>query len=154
ALVAEEEFHRQPLWDGYVDSSELAAWLREAKPGLVVVDVRDFDFARYGCKISGARHAASKLLLQDMSPLRSALTGDEGRTVVFHCMFSQFRGPKCAQEYARLVRGSGEGSGGGAQQKVLVLRGGFVEFHRAFGEAHDKHLLFEALDDTEKKKDE
>jgi Cdc25 family phosphatase len=54
------------------------------------------------------------------------------KRVVFHCMFSQQRGPFCAARFAARLRGSAAAAGGVAPQ-VLVLHGGWRSFSRAFG---------------------
>ena len=89
---------RDRRFDGYVEPEALAKWLAAGRTGLAVVDVRDSDFraARTGrLKIRGAWHAPACELRSDAAPLVEALRGAD--TVVFHCMFSQQRGPACAQ---------------------------------------------------------
>eukprot|EP00658_Telonema_sp_P-2_P071905 TRINITY_DN61112_c0_g1_i1.p1 TRINITY_DN61112_c0_g1~~TRINITY_DN61112_c0_g1_i1.p1 ORF type:complete len:200 (+),score=24.68 TRINITY_DN61112_c0_g1_i1:421-1020(+) len=140
--LAEEEFHRAPLWDGYVSHEQLAGWLRQGQ-SVAVIDVRDFDFGRMGCKIAGARHEPLTQFLSAPESLGSVLKAQS--TVVFHCMFSQYRGPASAQEYARYCQRTQEAD---ERQRVLVLRGGFAKFFDVFKDASDKHILFEDLEQT------
>ena len=61
-------------------------------------------------------------------PLVEALRGAD--TVVFHCMYSQQRGPACAQAYAQHRRKITPPL---PAQHVLVLRDGFAGFQERFG---------------------
>ena len=122
---------RDRRFDGYVEPEVLAAWLVKGRKSLVVVDVRDSDFraARTGRrKIRGAWHAPACELRNDAVPLVQALRGAD--TVVFHCMFSQQRGPACAQAYAQHRRKIAPPL---PAQQVLVLRDGFAGFQERFG---------------------
>ena len=92
-----------------------------------------------GCKIAGARHEPARALRSDVRPLVRALRGAE--VVVFHCMYSQQRGPMCAQLYARQRRRQGEA----CAQDVLVLRGGFNAFYKLYGKAPDADELFDSV---------
>ena len=129
ARLARQARDRQ--FDGYVEPEVLAQWLAAGRTGLVVVDVRDSDFraARTGRrKIRGAWHAPACELRSDAVPLVKALRGAD--TVVFHCMFSQQRGPACAQAYAQHRRKITPPL---PAQQVLVLRDGFAGFQERFG---------------------
>lgn len=64
--------------------------------------------------------------------------------VVFHCMFSQQRGPFCASRFAaRLPAVAGEQNAPQALPEVLVLHGGWKGWSRAFG---DNAALTEGLE--------
>ena len=63
--------------------------------------------------------------------------------VVFHCMFSQQRGPFCAARFAARLRGGAAAAGAGGSPQVLVLHGGWRGFSRAFG---DDETLTEGVD--------
>ena len=131
---------RTPRQDGYVEPEVLAQWVAAGRTGLVVVDVRDSDFraARTGRrKIRGAWHAPACELRSDAAPLVEALRGAD--TVVFHCMYSQQRGPACAQAYAQHRR---KVTSPLPAQQVLVLRDGFAGFQERFGTAEE---LFEGV---------
>ena len=129
ARLARQARDRQ--FDGYIEPEVLAELLAAGRTGLVVVDVRDSDFraARTGrLKIRGAWHAPACELRSDAVPLVEALRGAD--TVVFHCMFSQQRGPACAQAYAQHRR---KVTPPLPAQRVLVLRDGFAGFQERFG---------------------
>ena len=117
--------------------------LAAGQTGLVVVDVRDSDFraARTGRrKIRGAWHAPACELRSDAGLLVQALRGAD--TVVFHCMFSQQRGPACAQAYAQHRR---KVTPPLPAQRVLVLRDGFAGFQERFGGGTNAEDLFEGV---------
>ena len=139
ARLARQARDRQ--FDGYVEPEVLAHWLAAGRKGLVVVDVRDSDFraARTGRrKIRGAWHAPACELRSDAGLLVQALRGAD--TVVFHCMFSQQRGPACAQAYAQHRRKIAPPP---PAQQVLVLRDGFAGFQERFGANAEE--LFEGV---------
>ena len=125
----------------YIEPEVLAELLAAGQTGLVVVDVRDSDFraARTGRrKIRGAWHAPACELRSDAVPLVKALRGAD--TVVFHCMFSQQRGPACAQAYAQHRRKITPPL---PAQQVLVPRDGFAGFQERFGANAEE--LFEGV---------
>ena len=141
ARLARQARDRQ--FDGYVEPEVLAAWIAAGRTGLAVVDVRDSDFraARTGRrKIRGAWHAPACELRSDAVPLVQALRGAD--TVVFHCMFSQQRGPACAQAYAQHRR---KVTPPLPAQRVLVLRDGFAGFQERFGGGANAEELFEGV---------
>ena len=141
----EEEFHRSRLWDGYMSAAELVEHLKKRTAGdpdlrsLCIVDVREHDFTRFGFKIMAARNEPAKRLLKDVGALVRALRDKE--LVVFHCMFSQYRGPKCAQEYVRHRQQIPQLP----EQKVLVLEGGIAEFYRTYKPSSQQAILFEEI---------
>ena len=141
ARLARQARDRQ--FDGYVEPEVLAELLAAGQTGLVVVDVRDSDFraARTGRrKIRGAWHAPACELRSDAGLLVQALRGAD--TVVFHCMFSQQRGPACAQAYAQHRRKIAPPL---PAQHVLVLRDGFAGFQERFGGGANAEELFEGV---------
>ena len=82
-------------------------------------------------------HVGEARVRSDAAPLVEALRGAE--TVVFHCMFSQQRGPACAQAYAQHRRKITPPPA----QRVLVLRDGFAGFQERFGANAEE--LFEGV---------
>jgi rhodanese-related sulfurtransferase len=105
---------------------------------IAVVDVRDSDHV--GGHIKGSIHAPTPSLDWKMPELVRQLRDKD--TVVFHCALSQERGPKAALMYMRererlIGKGAGEKKDGDvtegkaeqkAEQKVVVLEGGFVQW--------------------------
>ncbi|KAI9671104.1 MAG: hypothetical protein M1831_005190 [Alyxoria varia] len=111
-----------------------------ASPTIAVVDVRDDDYI--GGHIKGCVHAPSSSL--DYRTPELVRTLADRKTVVFHCMLSQQRGPSAALRYARererllgkdngkcLAEGEGETDGA---QKVCVLERGFGAWLQLYGE--------------------
>jgi rhodanese-related sulfurtransferase len=117
----------------YIGAEALATMLRAqqglpaAERGLVVLDVRDDDYA--GGHIAQARHVpAGKFLADDAGGAAQAqaraVVGKE--TVVVHCALSQVRGPACASRLAAAL----EELRAPVVPRVLVLEGGFSAFAR------------------------
>lgn len=115
----------------YVSPEKLHLWLTDKNKRVAVVDVRDDDFA--GGHIKGCLHYPSSSLPEKLPELLPKLADyDE---VVFHCALSQVRGPQAAlrtlrsaaalppQEFVPLE-----------PVNILVLRGGFTEWQRLYGE--------------------
>ena len=85
-------------------------------------------------------HVGEARVRSDAAPLVQALRGAD--TVVFHCMFSQQRGPACAQAYAQHRRKIAPPL---PAQHVLVLRDGFAGFQERFGGGANAEVLFEGV---------
>jgi rhodanese-related sulfurtransferase len=120
---------------------ETLAELILADSAPAIVDVRDSDYI--GGHITGSTHVASGSLDYKMPELVRLLEGK--KTVVFHCMLSQVRGPQAALQYMRqresqglLTKGKGDAVGAqpsGSQQteqKVYVLAGGFAMWQEKY----------------------
>jgi rhodanese-related sulfurtransferase len=120
------------------DPSAAAATAAPAPaPALVVVDVRDDDYA--GGHVRGGVRAPSSSLDHALPELARRLRG--ARAVVFHCALSQQRGPAAALRYARerarmgldrggeaAAAGDAKGEEEGEKQEIFVLEGGFVKW--------------------------
>lgn len=120
----------QPPQFERLSPSDLAATLRDdsptAPPKPLIIDVRDEDFAE------GHIRSAINVPEEDFEDDDDvdALVNkykDEER-IVFHCMMSQVRGPKCARRFLSRM----EVVLDGAEKKphVEVLQGGFQLFER------------------------
>lgn len=85
----------------YVRASKLHELLSsdETRSGTLVVDVRDED--RAGGHVAGSLHVPSESFHHDIERVRLAARGKQ--IVVFHCMQSQQRGPRCAMIMAQAV---------------------------------------------------
>eukprot|EP00392_Amoebophrya_sp_AT5.2_P012310 g12408.t1 len=108
---------------GYVTPSELRLMLEQQKqdfPGhedVQIIDVRDADRAEGG-HIPTSLHVASMSFRKRLPSLVENFKGTK-KTLVFHCMYSQSRGPACARLFADAI-------GEDDPCKVRILRGGFI----------------------------
>lgn len=100
----------------YFSAEELEARLGES--ALQVVDVRDRDFV--GGHIVGARHCPSESFHVALPELARELAMEE-KIVVFHCMYSRSRGPRCASMFLQYL----EQHFPRWQCAVYVLAGGY-----------------------------
>lgn len=112
----------------YIDALELHALLQTAVPSVSIVDVRDDDRTNW---IVGSIWYPS-LSHNDKAWATLAQKVKDSQIVVFHCMFSQVRGPKAATTFARMYQTKG--------QRVCVLRGGFVNFQHLVGKTNPASL--------------
>jgi len=91
----------------------------DARESTVIVDVRDTDFK--GGNIRGALNIPSEHFYNDAQVDDLVERFAQSQYVVFHCMFSQQRGPFCATKFASRL--------GAAQlpqkPQVFVLERGF-----------------------------
>lgn len=108
----------------YITAEELAESLRGGRENVIVVDARDED--RAGGHIKGSVHTGSAEMMGNTRHYAQLwATADK---VVFHCMMSQVRGPKCARLFTDAlahVVPKGE-----TKPAVFVLEGGFQQFAR------------------------
>ena len=125
----------------YISPETLVAWLRDGGGGgghpVRVVDVREGDFKRTGTKIRGAVNVPAYQIRADGGRGLVEMLRCEP-IVVFHCMYSQQRGPSSALIYLRAAAAAGAEQ---QRQEVYVLRGGFDGFFRQY--AADCPELFE-----------
>ena len=94
-------------------------------PSLAIIDVRDSDYI--GGHIKSSQHMPSGSLDAHLPELVRTLR--DTKSVVFHCMLSQQRGPGAALRYLR-ERERVVGAG----QNVFVLEGGFSAWQQKYGE--------------------
>ncbi len=79
----------------YIEATDLEAAIKQESLGkIVVVDVRDEDFA--GGNIAGAVNAPSEEWGSEIFIANLADQISSADVVVFHCMHSKVRGPFCA----------------------------------------------------------
>ncbi|KAK9240299.1 hypothetical protein V1525DRAFT_370576 [Lipomyces kononenkoae] len=113
-----------------------------------IIDVRDDDYI--GGHIKTSRHHPSSSFAVGLPYLHAEL--QEISVLVFHCALSQQRGPAAANMYLRYKNMigadkapvSGYVAESSTEQMVYVLRGGFTEWQREFGQ--DERLT-EAYDE-------
>ncbi|CAG9939685.1 unnamed protein product [Clonostachys rosea f. rosea IK726] len=101
-------------------------------PTFAIIDVRDDDYI--GGHIKGATNVPNHQLDAMMPTLVRRLR--EKKTVVFHCMLSQIRGPKSALAYLRYRDGLliSLGESVPEDQTVYVLTDGFQGWQQTYGE--------------------
>jgi len=120
----------------YISPDELAELILEGpedEPRAHVIDVRDEDFA--GGHIPNAKHVPSASFATQVGYLAQELAGSSS-LLVFHCMFSQQRGPSCANCFVRHVADHDPNW----QCDVRVLSGGFHAWDMRFGTRPDASL--------------
>ncbi|KTW26196.1 hypothetical protein T552_03088 [Pneumocystis carinii B80] len=119
----------------YIEPQELSLKLKNTGnkgKDLVIVDVRDEDFI--GGHIKGALHIPSHELSSCILNLIEETK--DAKEVIFYCAYSQQRGPAGArlflmeQQKIRNIKSIQEEE---IFPKVYVLRGGFVEWQKKYG---------------------
>jgi rhodanese-related sulfurtransferase len=121
----------------YIGQSQLVELLADDTIATAIVDCRDRD-RNEGGWISGSIHFPSKQATEEaFNELLERLKQSGVQRVVFHCMFSQARGPGAAQRFVALfpphVRGA---------MQVMILDGGFRGFYH-WAEQHHRTELIE-----------
>ena len=100
-----------------ISPQTLREWLDSPQPP-TVVDVRDDGYI--GGHIKGCMHVPSAVFAAKVDDLRRQLDGKD--RIVFHCQYSQQRGPSCARYFASDP----------ATPKTYVLSGGFSNWAHTF----------------------
>ncbi|TMW68817.1 hypothetical protein Poli38472_006285 [Pythium oligandrum] len=113
----------------YIASSELATALRHpTEPRPIVVDVRDVDFA--GGHIRTAINVPEWKFNDDANVDDLVERYKDEKQLVFHCMLSQVRGPKCAKRF--LTRLQAVVKENAPRPVVQVLVGGYARFSELY----------------------
>jgi len=115
----------------YIEKDALKDLLKDAvddRTSLLIVDVRDDDHK--GGNISGSLHVPSSIFHDAVDDLVKDKARNVG-SVVFHCSYSQQRGPKSARIYAE-TREKYAAKEGFPPQQIFILRGGFTEWQAAY----------------------
>ncbi|KAI6039340.1 Rhodanese-like domain-containing protein [Pisolithus marmoratus] len=110
----------------YIGASELANIIlsdKEPWKDYLIVDVRDADWV--GGNIKGSYHFPSEGFLNGVDKLMKDTK--DIPMVIFHCRFSQERGPKAARIYEE-TRNILHKPTDGQDFEAHVLRGGFLHF--------------------------
>jgi rhodanese-related sulfurtransferase len=103
---------------------------------LLVIDVRDDDFD--GGNIIGAVNIPSHTFPNQVAEL-IARTCDGNHELVFHCMMSQVRGPRCCRLFLAELYDKVENVD--LHPEVYILEGGFAGFVNAVPESQKNKLL-------------
>eukprot|EP00397_Hematodinium_sp_SG-2012_P054522 GEMP01065821.1.p1 GENE.GEMP01065821.1~~GEMP01065821.1.p1 ORF type:complete len:140 (-),score=18.40 GEMP01065821.1:727-1146(-) len=113
----------------YMSCVELEKVYREST--VKIIDVRDEDFNEGG-HIPGCRNIPSRVFSAKREELADELC-QQDVTVVFHCMFSQSRGPSCAGIFqTELTKREN------VKCQVRILQGGFLTWERRYPD--DAHI--------------
>lgn len=118
----------------YIEPHELFELMQRSPSSVAVVDARDDD--RTNWIVGSISYPSLSWTEKGWAELGARLEGVP--IVVFHCMFSQVRGPKAAMRFASTFPNT--------QSQIRVLRGGFVGFKNAIGRAHPAAIQFPASD--------
>src|SRR5690242_4376480 len=86
------------MWK-YIDSPSLSQILHDSK--VRVVDVREDDYQGY--RIKGSVNIPAHSFVDSMKVLLKECRDDGIKKLVFHCHYSQTRGPKCASAFDDFV---------------------------------------------------
>jgi Cdc25 family phosphatase len=128
--------------DDYIAPLELHRLMESHARPLVIVDMRDED--RKIGHIRGSTNLPSKSLTDaQLENIYSA--APMGALVVFHCMFSQTRGPGAYVRFMKLMRRWTLADGGIKQLEARVLRGGFRGWRRHVGTAYPDTMVVPAV---------
>lgn len=106
----------------YVTPSAVLHYLRNGA-SILIIDVREGD--RIGGHIKGSKHIPAPTFRSD--PVRYLPLCEGKEKVIFHCMFSQVRGPGCANAFANALHRSSS-QAGVRRPEVLIMSGGFHAF--------------------------
>ncbi|CAH9090252.1 unnamed protein product [Cuscuta europaea] len=90
-------------------------------PTVAIVDVRDDERSSDG-HIAGSLHFCSETFNVNMPRLVHATNGKD--TLVFHCAFSQIRGPRCARTFADYLSQTVDKDNAGIK-RIMVLENGY-----------------------------
>ncbi|ORX46699.1 hypothetical protein BCR36DRAFT_331629 [Piromyces finnis] len=117
----------------YIEAKELADWILDpnmkARKDYIIIDVRDDDYP-FG-NICHCKNIPSIKFLDNIE--HYVLKCKRIPKIVFHCAMSQVRGPKCANRYALTLNSLLEaGEIEDIDQKVYILRGGFMNFQNIY----------------------
>ncbi|KAG9306699.1 hypothetical protein G9A89_004246 [Geosiphon pyriformis] len=111
----------------YIEAEDLARIIKDKSKisgrDYLVVDVRGDDFENGN--IPGCLNITSQELARNIQPFINKHKNVP--QIIFHCTFSQVRGPRSASLYLEAsVKTAGE------TQKIQVLRGGFEEWEEKY----------------------
>jgi rhodanese-related sulfurtransferase len=116
----------------YISRQDLLKLISGGKPGVLVVDVRDGD--AIGGHIVGAVHFPDSTFTSRLRELSHLLEERHIHLVVFHCMESVRRGPRCAKRLYTYLKESNS-----QQVPIRVLQGGADRWIREYP-AHTEDL--------------
>jgi len=125
----------------YIEREELRDILDKNEKSVLVVDVRDDD--NKGGNIRGAIHVPdASFKASSVCKIMSVMKEKGASTVVFHCMESARRGPRCAKRMCDALNALREKT---SPIEIRVLVGGFDQWIRAY--IRERRDLIENFDD-------
>ena len=103
-----------------IDSKGLYEILKSPQNDYQVVDVRDDDI-EYGHILNSINIPSHQF--HDLDKVDDKLSKPK---LIFHCMLSQVRGPKCAKRYQDYLQLKG------IRKEIFVLKGGYEQFYHDY----------------------
>lgn len=114
----------------YINGDTLNEWINndKMKDKYKIFDMRDDDYGPI--KIKGAINIPSDLFTKEnQKQLYSKYKNIPN--IIFHCMYSQARGPNAADNYSKLIDKN-------SKQKIWVLKGGIKYFGKEYPKSCSK----------------
>ena len=124
----------------YITCAQLNEMLfqnEETKPKTLVVDVRDEDRSEgwipdsFNWPTSELRSGGTKQNAEMMTDFLTKQLAGGKTNIVFHCQWSQMRGPWAAKRALEVVTKNPSLNG---KLRILIMQGGFMEWRRCFPE--------------------
>lgn len=133
----------------YIDCHELAKWIilkskldqekqkndkvkekgKEYENKFIIIDVRDYDYGPL--KIQGSINKKSSTLNRNELQMIAKQYKDY-KNIIFHCRFSQARGPSAARGYLLQKATNQDVFKDYPKQNVFVLEGGILDFQKSY----------------------
>ncbi|KAL1923588.1 uncharacterized protein VTP21DRAFT_8568 [Calcarisporiella thermophila] len=110
-----------------IEAEDLAKTIREGDKDVLVVDCRRNDFA--GGHVKGAINEPAQSFAERAELLAQSIPQ---KKVVFYCMSSNGRGPRCAGYYQQALNNLGI-----KDKKAYVLKGGILKWVKNFSNEDD-----------------
>ncbi len=119
---------QEPIKIPRITPKQLVSWLDEPNnTQFQIIDVRDGDFGPQ--KIKGAINIPSDNIRKNVD--ETVQQFKDVNKIIFHCMFSQYRGPTSAQIYATR-RSQAHKYRKYGPQEIMVLDGGYDGFSKQY----------------------
>jgi len=116
----------QPLM--WIEAEELASILLSNNKKVLVVDLRDEDY-EVGHVINSVNYPSQTLNEEALEKLLNKVVDEGTEMIVFHCHYSQVRGPAFGQKFHNLVEDKLPET---SQLQCKVLRGGWGNWHKRY----------------------
>jgi rhodanese-related sulfurtransferase len=100
----------------YMEPKEIEKKIKNKLDNYLVVDVRDDDYELY--KIKGSKNYPSYKFEKEAEKLYDYVKSKSIQDIIFHCTYSQVRGPKAAKHFQEKYK----------EFNIFVLKGGILNF--------------------------